>query len=253
MPRSKAARVTFVGPLAQLARAPRLHRGGHPFEPDTAHYQFENMRYLFIFFAACLWTSSQISAADKPAADLPRILIIGDSISIGYTPIVKKLLDGKAIVEHNKGNAADTKTGVANIEAWLGDGKWDVIHFNFGLHDIKIGKDNEHQVPVEQYEKNLRSIVGRLKKTNAKLIWASTTPVPEGPLSPPRRVEDVPAYNAVAKKIMEENGIPIDDLYALVLPQEAQIQLPKNVHFKDYTPLARQVADEVMKKAKEGK
>jgi len=211
------------------------------------------MKSLFTFFAALLWTFSHLSAADKPASDLQRILIIGDSISIGYTPFVKKLLDGKAIIEHNEGNAADTKTGVAKLDAWLGDGKWDVIHFNFGLHDIKIGKDNEHQVPIEQYEKNLRSLVARLKKTNAKLIWASTTPVPEGPLNPPRKVEDVPAYNAVAKKIMEENGIPVDDLYALVLPQEAQIQLPKNVHFKDYKPLAQQVADSIMKAASTAK
>ena len=209
-------------------------------------------KVLTIFAMAFLLTVCS-HAADNPAADLPRILIIGDSISIGYTPTVKKLLDGKATIVHNQGNAADTKTGVAKIDAWLDDGKWDIIHFNFGLHDIKIGKDNEHQVPIDQYEKNLRSLVARLKKTNAKLIWASTTPVPEGPLNPPRKVEDVPAYNAVAKKIMDENAIPIDDLYALVLPQESQIQLPKNVHYNDYGPLAKQVAQALMQAAAQDK
>ena len=180
-------------------------------------------------------------AKDDP--NLPRVLVIGDSISIGYTPPATKLLAGKANIHHNPGNAADTVTGVKNIKTWLGESKWDVIHFNFGLHDIKLGTGN-HQVPIDAYEKNLREMVKSLKATNAKLIWASTTPVPAGKTNPPRKNEDVIAYNAVAKKIMDENGVTVNDLYAFALPQLEKIQQPVNVHFsgKGSEALAERVA-----------
>lgn len=164
---------------------------------------------------------------EKDKTPLPRVLLIGDSISIGYTPVVTKALAGKANVIHNKGNAQDTRHGVAQLKDWLGGGKWDVIHFNWGLWDLKNGAK---AVPLEDYEKNLRELVSQLKETKATLIWASTTPVPEG-AGMGRRSEDVLAYNAAAKKIMDEHKIPIDDLYALALPQLDALQQPKNVHF----------------------
>ncbi|MDE2954799.1 MAG: SGNH/GDSL hydrolase family protein, partial [Gemmatimonadota bacterium] len=67
---------------------------------------------------------------------LPRVLIIGDSISIGYTVPVRELLKGKANLHRPLTNCGPTKRGTEEIENWLGDGSWDVIHFNWGLHDI---------------------------------------------------------------------------------------------------------------------
>ena len=75
----------------------------------------------------------------KDDPTLPRVLLIGDSISIGYTPATRKLLAGKANVHRIPTNGGPTDNGTKNIKQWLGDGKWDVIHFNFGLHDIKLG------------------------------------------------------------------------------------------------------------------
>ena len=175
-------------------------------------------------------------------AKLPRVLLIGDSISIGYTVAVRDLLKGKANVHRIPTNGGPTTRGVESIKAWLGTGKWDVIHFNFGLHDLKIMDHGKQQVAIGDYEKNLRQIVKELKATGAKVIWASTTPVPEG--SAGRTVGDGPAYNAVAKKVMDETGIPINDLYAFALPQLAKIQKPQNVHFSDEgsAVLAKQVA-----------
>jgi acyl-CoA thioesterase-1 len=174
---------------------------------------------------------------------LPRVLLLGDSISIGYTVPVQKLLAGKANVHRAPTNCGPTSRGVVEIDRWLGNGRWDVIHFNFGLHDLKQ-VDGKHQVPLEDYEKNLRTLVARMKKTGARLIWAATTPVPEGSGNPPRRVEDVVAYNRAARTVMEENDVAIDDLYAFALPRLKEIQRPANVHF---TPagsqaLAREVA-----------
>jgi len=163
----------------------------------------------------------------------PRVLLIGDSISIGYTPGVSKLLAGKADVHRIPGNGGPTTNGLKNLAEWLGGGRWDVIHFNWGLHDLKLMDDGRHQAPVEEYEKNLAELVARLKATGARLIWCSTTPVPAGKLNPPRRPEDVPRYNQAAARIMRANGIAIDDLYGFALPRLAQIQRPENVHFTD--------------------
>jgi len=181
---------------------------------------------------------------DQPG--LPRVLLIGDSISIGYTIPVREELAGKANVHRPNANCGPTSRGITELDKWLGDGKWDVIHFNFGLHDLKF-MEEKRQVPLDQYEKNLREIVARLKKTGAKLIWCSTTPVPDG-CQPGRLPEDVPAYNQVALKIMQENQIAVDDLYAFALPKLAEIQLPKNVHFspEGSKVLAKQVATSIL-------
>jgi len=164
---------------------------------------------------------------------LPRVLLIGDSISIGYTLPVRELLKGKANLHRIPTNGGPTINGLANLGKWLGAGKWDVIHFNWGLHDLRFMDTGKHQVPLADYEKNLRELVKQLKATGAKLIWCATTPVPDAELKPPRKNADVVAYNTVAKKIMTENGIAIDDLYAFALPQLTAIQRPANVHFTD--------------------
>ncbi len=187
---------------------------------------------------------------------LPRVLLIGDSISIGYTIPLRKLLAGQANVHRIPTNGGPTTRGLQQIDQWLGDGKWDVIHFNWGLHDLKhadpkgrlVNVDKgKQQVPIDQYEQNLRQLVKRLKKTGAKLVWCSTTPVPEGAAG--RVVGDAARYNAVAQRVMKQAGIPIDDLYALCKPRLLEIQRPANVHF---TPdgsqvLAEQAAKMILK------
>ncbi len=172
--------------------------------------------------------------AMEPITDvpgLPRVLLIGDSISIGYTVPVRDLLKGKANVHRIPENGGPTTNGTAKLAKWIGTSKWDVIHFNWGLHDLKFMDNGKAQVSLTDYEKNLRELVKQLKATNAKLIWCATTPVPDAKLTPPRKDSDVQAYNAVAKKVMEENKVPINDLYAHTLPKLAEVQRPANVHF----------------------
>ncbi|WDE97614.1 sulfatase-like hydrolase/transferase [Lentisphaera profundi] len=156
---------------------------------------------------------------------LPNVLLIGDSISIGYHKDVVNRLAGKANVSRPKTNCGDSNKGVKSIDKWLGKTNWDVIHFNFGLHDLcyrhpdaKVyGKRDKVNgtisVPIEQYQKNLQFIINRLKKTNAKLIWASTTIVPEGEAG--RFQKDNIRYNSAARKIMLANGIIINDLFTI--------------------------------------
>ncbi len=177
---------------------------------------------------------------------LPRVLLLGDSISIGYTLPTRKLLAGVANVHRAQTNCGPTSRGVEQLDRWLGTGKWDVIHFNWGLHDLKW-IEGKRQIPLEKYKENLEQLVARLKKTDARLLWCSTTPVPQGDLKPPRTNEDVIAYNAAAQKIMEENGIATDDLYAFAASRLGDIQRPVNVHFtpKGSQQLAEKVAQAI--------
>lgn len=93
--------------------------------------------------------------------NLPRVILIGGSNSIGYTLPVRELLKGKANVHRPPDNCGDTNKGLKYIEKWLGTGKWDVIHFNWGSHDLKYApeetpeKGDVPKVPVEQYRKNM--------------------------------------------------------------------------------------------------
>jgi hypothetical protein len=182
---------------------------------------------------------------ENPA--LPRVLLIGDSISMGYTVPVRHLLQTTANVYRIPENGGPTTNGVAKLEAWLGDKPWDVVHFNFGLHDLKIMDDGSHQVEPRQYEENLRTIVTRLRRTGAKLIWATTTPVPEGVTGVKRNKNDPPIYNAIARGVMQAAEVPSDDLYSFALPRLMEIQLPANVHYTPdgYQALAQQVAESI--------
>jgi hypothetical protein len=179
-------------------------------------------------------------AVVKDVPGLPRVLIVGDSISIGYTVPVREALQGKVNLHRPRTNCGPTTKGVAEIDAWLGDGKWDVIHFNWGLHDLKyMGPNGENlypkekgghqQVPPKAYAKNLETLVVRMKKTGAKLIWRNTTPVPPGAKG--RYVGDSAAYNKVAAKIMKKHGIPTHDLFTMSKEQMGKLMLPANVHY----------------------
>ncbi|GAA0879991.1 hypothetical protein GCM10009119_29610 [Algoriphagus jejuensis] len=121
-----------------------------------------------------------------------KILIIGDSISIGYTPFVIANLEDVAYVSHNPGNAQHTGTGLEHIEAWIGDNDWDIIQFNWGLWDLCYRHpDSKEQgnrdkingaitFDVESYGRNLDSIVKLIRaRSNAELIFVTTTYVPD--------------------------------------------------------------------------
>ncbi len=181
--------------------------------------------------------------------NLPNVLILGDSISIGYTLKVRELLTGQANVFRpniNNGQKAEncqgTEFGVGQITRWIGDKKWDVIHFNWGLHDLKhVQPDSRknsnnfnhpRQAEPQIYRTNLVKIVEQLQTTGAKLVFATTTPYPDG-VKPARAPIDALVYNDIALQLMIEKGIQINDLYALSENKLEQIQLPKNVHFNE--------------------
>jgi len=190
---------------------------------------------------------------------LPRVLIIGDSISIGYTPFVQDMLKDRAEVLHNPGNAQHTGTGLEKLDEWLGAKSWDLIHFNWGLWDLcyrhpdATAYGNRDKIrgtqtlSVEAYQANLETLVIRLKQTNASLVWASTTPVPPGEAG--RFKGDAIRFNAAAKMVMDTHGIPINDLYAYIYNRMDEFQIRYgDVHFtqKGYEYLAKAVVEWIL-------
>lgn len=231
--------------------AGRIHGTSASFEPMN--------RRLVLATLASIPLASILPASAEPAAkELPKVLIIGDSISIGYTPFVKKQLKDVAVISHNPGNAAHTGTGLQKIDAWLGDTRWDLIHFNWGLHDLCYRNPKAKQqgnrdkvngkltTTLEQYEKNLEQLVTRLKKTGATLVWASTTIVPEGEAG--RIAGDDKKYNEVAARVMKKHGVAINDLNALSATFGPELFIRAgDVHYKPagYQKLGTQVAESI--------
>ncbi|HEV7279251.1 MAG TPA: SGNH/GDSL hydrolase family protein [Pirellulaceae bacterium] len=224
-----------------------------PFPPLRRH---SLPAFLLAATVATAISFAEEPSAIAPASDQPRILILGDSISIGYTPYVQETLEGEAFVYRplrangSHENCADTTNGVAKIDEWLAreGGDWDVIHVNFGLHDLKHVKagtkentddpNDPHQVDLQTHREQYDAILAKCKATGARLIVATTTPVPEAPVPegkvrPYRAPADVLKYNAVAKELAEKHGAAVDDLFAFAAERLAEIQLPANVHFTD--------------------
>ncbi len=156
---------------------------------------------------------------DNPA--LPRVLLIGDSVSRAYTETVRKQLANKVNVHRAPANCGPTATGLKKIDVWLGDGKWDLIHFNFGIHD--------RNTPLADYTDRLEKLVVRMKETGAKLIWASITPLPDVPGQ--YTAASIVERNAAAAEVMAKHQVAIDDLFAAISPRLGELQNPNDCHF----------------------
>ncbi len=182
---------------------------------------------------------------------LPNVLLYGDSISIAYTDATREALQGKANVYRlycNGGDSSSFITKMKTMHAAMRDKKlndhwnfdWDVIHFNVGLHDLKYLKDGKldrvngtQAISPEDYAKNLSTIIAYLKELSpkAKLIFVTTTPVPEG--EPGRIAGDAAKYNEIALKVLKDYPeISVNDLYNFTKPNhEKWWTKPGNVHF----------------------
>ncbi len=160
---------------------------------------------------------------DDPA--LPRVLLIGDSISHMYTASVRRLLKGKANVHRAPANCESTREGLANLDDWTAcppGKKWDLIHFAFGYHDRLRGSD--------QYAGNLEKLIARLQKTGAILVWARTTPF----IDTPDAGALCEKLNKTADAVMAKHPeIRIDDLYATVADEPARYICGDKIHYNE--------------------
>jgi lysophospholipase L1-like esterase len=194
------------------------------------------------------WCDIWISHANE--TNLPRVLLIGDSITRAYYPEVEKHLEGKAYVGRLASSAFISDPALLKqIEMVLNEYQFDVIHFNNGMHGWQHS-ENEY---AEAFPKLLSTIQKYAPK--AKLIWASTTPLKVSPTLPPDNQtqatdERIAGRNVIALKVMQANGIPVDDLNT---PMRGHPELHSdNVHFNDQgiAIQAAQVAASVEKQLK---
>ena len=192
-----------------------------------------------------------------PKADLPRVVLLGDSIRLGYAPLVAKKLEGKAVVISPKANGGDSSNTLKHLAEWAIKEKPAVIHFNCGLHDLKRSKNGKtFQVELPDYEENLKEIVARLRKdTSASLVFASTTPIHDQRHASRKgtfdRFEaDVRRYNDTATRVMLDAGVPVHDLHWVV--EQGGVETMLGNDGTHYTPagnerLAEAVADCVLR------
>jgi hypothetical protein len=191
------------------------------------------------------WCDIWISNANK--TNLPRVLLLGDSIARGYYPAVEKRLAGKAFVTRLTTSAfVSDPMFHQQIALVLDHTRFDVIHFNNGLHGWQLSEAD--------YRKAFPDFLATLQKhaPNAKLIWATTTPHKPTTNAPPANSSNeatkrVAARNTIALEFVAAKKIPVNDLFTPLLGRAELYS--DGVHFnrEGIALQANQVAAEIEK------
>jgi hypothetical protein len=147
----------------------------------------------------------------------PRVLLIGDSILNGYRGHVQRELEGEAYVDAWVNPYFQSEKLNSALAEVLAYGPYDVVHFNMGLHGWQEGriKPGEFKPLTRAYVEVLRS-----KLPDAKLIWASSTPVTvkNKPLELDPTINPIIVeHNRRAAEVMDEIGVPVSDFYGLLV------------------------------------
>ena len=180
-----------------------------------------------------------------------HVILIGDSIRMGYQAGVRRLLEGECEVWAPVENGGTSANVLDHLDEWVLERPADLVHLNCGLHDLKRERPKGAlNVPLEAYRENIEAVFGRiLERTGRRLVWASTTPVNQEwhrankPFD--RREADVLAYNQAAAEIAGRMGVAVDDLYRAVMDAgRDRLLAPDGVHFtaEGSDVLARAVA-----------
>jgi hypothetical protein len=154
--------------------------------------------------------------------DLPKVLLLGDSIRMSYQSQVAHLLDSKAVVMGPEDNCQYSLYTLSSLSRWVSAlGQPDIVHWNNGLHDVGHNPARSPiQFPPDTYRANLEFILNQLTDLTPNVIWATLTPVhPDRPFVDTTwswRNEEIDHYNEVSRKLMQAREIPINDLHALV-------------------------------------
>ena len=174
---------------------------------------------------------------------MKRVLLLGDSIRMNYQDRVKECLEGKADVRHPLTNGCFSKYTLRFINNWLGlfEGeKPDVVHWNNGIWDTTtISERVPALTNLGEYVDTMTQIYHEIRAfaPEAKIIFATTTPLGEKHSNAKRR-ERIVRYNEVIVKVLrDEYGCDINDLYSFVYPRIADFLAEDNVHL---SPLGKQ-------------
>ncbi len=170
---------------------------------------------------------------------MKKIILIGDSIRMGYQEEVRRRLAGWADVWSPGENGGTSGNVLAHLDEWVISRSADAVHINCGLHDLKKEFNQDAAaVPLSSYTENVRSILTRLNaETKATVVWALTTPVNQKWHHKNKGFDrfetDVVAYNAAASEICREVGVEVNDLYSVVMSAGPdRILLEDGVHFR---------------------
>lgn len=239
-----------------------VHRGSSPKEMSNGFWKTKLMgkevdgRFVASYME--LMVLPDHSAIDDP--NLPRVLVVGDSISNNYDNAARAALKGKANYHLCDFNCWSTFHGLDFMEYWMGDYtrkglQWDVIQFNHGLHDLKQpSPEAPYAVPLEKYKENLKKEIEIMKKSGATLIWCSTTPVYRSSNGRYGRQQGAEkAFNAAAMEVISQYPeIQVNDLCKVVNESAVFDNWRKgrgDVHFykdEEQAVLGKAVADAVM-------
>ncbi len=192
---------------------------------------------------------------------MKKIILIGDSIRMGYEPTVRQELEGIADVWAPEVNGQHSVNLLLQFNEWVAKREPDILHINAGLWDLRnvMRGAAGNVVPVEAYRQNVARLLDLAKQhVKSKIIWATSTPVNiahnlanHAATGHPGRSEgDVERYNAAATAVCREAGIEINDLYDFVQTHDPNaIRLPDGVHYtlEGYALLGRHVADLIRK------
>jgi lysophospholipase L1-like esterase len=190
--------------------------------------------FLFCLGAALYFGALVLAAGDSTPGPLPKVVLLGDSIRLGYTPIVEKELVGKAVIISPKENGGDSSNTLKHLDEWVIREQPAIVHFNCGIHDTKKTKTaDKFQVPPDQYEANLRKIVERIRQeTKATVLFATTTPILDERAAKSRTKAEyelleasIEKYNTIAKQVMQDLKVPVDDLHSLLTDADKRAQL----------------------------
>ena len=185
---------------------------------------------------------------------LPRLFVIGDSISMHYGPYLERYLAGAFEYRRKTGqeppvtasalardaNGGDSSAVLAYLDIMLEAQalQADVLLINCGLHDIKTNPETgARQVPLDLYRRNLEGIVARVKAAGIRMVWCRTTPCDEKvhnsrPVGFHRYAADCLAYNQAADAIMAAAGIPAIDLHGFTASIGPELYCD-HVHFHE--------------------
>lgn len=152
-----------------------------------------------------------------------KVVLIGDSIRMGYQPLVARKFE-EAEVWGPAANCRHSLWALDHFEKWVAGQNPDIVHVNFGIHDCSIQSDGEHQILLAQYRLCLQRFISKVKElTNAKMIWATTTPLYTPEQGVPqsqwkiRTEAELDKYNSAALAIVKAEGLPVNDLHDVIL------------------------------------
>lgn len=178
---------------------------------------------------------------------MKKVLLLGDSIRMGYEPYVRESLKGLVQVCASQDNGRFAKYTLWGVNLWIKEfGVPDIVHWNNGIWDVHHEAPMvEALTPLNEYMDTLRRIIQELKRTKARVIFATTTPVPDDAIG--RSNAEIDLYNAEAVELMKRNRIEINDLNALLREDKEQYICDDNLHLNEsgYRLCAQKVSDKI--------